>query len=221
MMAKEQEHQLIGEYPSLPKQKRALQKRQALLESGRTLFIEKGWEQTNAKEIAAHAHVATGTFYRYFTDKRQLLMSIIEDYVDKIIPPELNWTNNDPISYIAQQLETHDCHFQQLGLQKLLPELLKDQQINEIIKENQTRIHKKIMQKLETAKEQGLSWTDLDSSITAWSIMSLSASIIEINRYQPNKTNYVELAKIICRLIFPPEVLEKLIESNSTSQHTS
>ena len=36
---------LIGEFPSLPKQERAYQKREALLESGRKLFSEKGYAE--------------------------------------------------------------------------------------------------------------------------------------------------------------------------------
>ncbi|MDV2687606.1 helix-turn-helix domain-containing protein, partial [Alkalihalophilus lindianensis] len=63
----EREDRLAGEFPFIPRQERAQQKRNALLESGRILFVSKGYEHTTAKEIAAHAGVATGTFYRYFS----------------------------------------------------------------------------------------------------------------------------------------------------------
>ena len=81
------DEKLVGEFPFLPKQERAQAKRNALIESGYALFHEKGYEQTTAKEIAAHAGVATGTFYRYFSDKRQLLMSLIEDKIETFLIP--------------------------------------------------------------------------------------------------------------------------------------
>ena len=40
-MSERDEGQLVGTFPSIPKQIRAQQKRLALLESGRSLFIKK------------------------------------------------------------------------------------------------------------------------------------------------------------------------------------
>lgn len=62
----DREDKLVGEFPFVPKQERAQQKRNALIESGYALFNSKGYELTTAKEIAAHAGVATGTFIGIF-----------------------------------------------------------------------------------------------------------------------------------------------------------
>lgn len=37
------------------------------------LFAEKGYHNTNAIEIAAQAGIATGTFYRYFNNKKEVM----------------------------------------------------------------------------------------------------------------------------------------------------
>ena len=62
-----------GEYQ--PKQKRADEKKSRILDAALELFSEKGFNKTTAKEIAARAGVATGSFYRYYKDKKAVFMS--------------------------------------------------------------------------------------------------------------------------------------------------
>lgn len=63
-----------GEYR--PKQKRADEKKRLILDAALELIGEKGYHGTNAKEIAARAGVATGSFYRYFRDKKAVLKAV-------------------------------------------------------------------------------------------------------------------------------------------------
>ena len=65
-----------GEYE--PKQKRADEKKQLLLDTARELFGTHGYHGTNAKAIAAQAGVATGSFYRYFRDKKAIFMAVCQ-----------------------------------------------------------------------------------------------------------------------------------------------
>ncbi|MBV7504600.1 TetR/AcrR family transcriptional regulator [Bacillus sp. sid0103] len=202
---------LIGEFPSLPKQERAQQKRNALLESGRTLFISNGYEQTTAKEIAAHAGVATGTFYRYFSDKRQLLMSLLEDKLDKLLPPEPSWISKDPESLLASLLDAHNKRLNELGLSRVLPELmLKDPGLAEFLADARRKIYARILLGLKQAEETGLTWNDLDLDAVAWAIFVLVENCHGNEVHRGNKADFQEISKVICRMVFPPEVLEKL-----------
>lgn len=63
-----------GEYE--PKQKRADEKKRLILDAALELIGEKGYHGTNAKEIARRAGVATGSFYRYFRDKKSVLKAV-------------------------------------------------------------------------------------------------------------------------------------------------
>jgi TetR/AcrR family transcriptional repressor of mexJK operon len=202
---------MIGEFPFLPKQERAQLKRNALLESGHTLFISKGYEQTTAKEIAAHAGVATGTFYRYFSDKRQLLMSLLEDKLDKLLPPEPSWVSCDPVSLLASLLEAHNKRLNELGLQRVLPELvLKDPGLAEFLGEARRKIHSKILFGLKQAKENGLTWSDLDFDTVAWGILVLVENGHGKEDQSGKPADFLEISKVICRMVFPPEVLQQL-----------
>jgi len=60
-----------------PTQKRAEEKKDRLMRAGLELFDKQGYHGANAKEIAAAAGVATGTFYLYFRDKKALFMAIL------------------------------------------------------------------------------------------------------------------------------------------------
>jgi AcrR family transcriptional regulator len=63
-----------GEYR--PKQKRADEKKSRILDAALELFASRGYHGTTAKTIAARAGVATGSFYRYFRDKKAVFMAL-------------------------------------------------------------------------------------------------------------------------------------------------
>ncbi|MBL4952975.1 TetR/AcrR family transcriptional regulator [Neobacillus sp. OS1-32] len=205
----DREDQLVGEFPFIPRQERAQQKRKALLESGRILFTTKGYEHTTAKEIAAHAGVATGTFYRYFSDKRQLLMALLEDKIDQFLAPEPHWFCHDPVSLLASLLEAHVLRLNHSGLHRVLPEILsKDLDLAEVIQAARKRIHAKILSSLKQIHEKNLTWRDLDLDTVAWSIMMLFENSHKKAEQTGEKVNYREMAKVICRMIFPPHILD-------------
>lgn len=211
----EREDLLVGSFPFVPKQERAQQKRDALLDSGYTLFISRGYEQTTAKEIASHAEVATGTFYRYFSDKRQLLMSLLEDKIDRLMPPEPTWLSGDPESLLASNLEAYDKRLKDLGLQRVLNELLlKDLELTEVLAAARKKIYSRILTGLTQAEEKGLTWKDLDLDTITWSIMVLVENAPEKAVQSGKQLDYRELSKIICRMVFPPEVMKQLQNEN-------
>jgi AcrR family transcriptional regulator len=61
-----------------PVQQRAIYTRERILSAGEYLFSRKGYHKTNSKEIAKTAGVATGSFYAYFKDKREVLLETLE-----------------------------------------------------------------------------------------------------------------------------------------------
>lgn len=70
-------------------QTRALRTRAALLRAGRAEFAARGWEGATSKSIAARAGMATGTFYRYFTDKGVLLREVASLRLAELAEPQL------------------------------------------------------------------------------------------------------------------------------------
>ena len=67
-----------------PRQKRSIQTKQQIIKAGLKLFAQKGIHGTNTKEIVNQAGVSIGSFYAYFSDKKVLLLEILEDYLDQV-----------------------------------------------------------------------------------------------------------------------------------------
>jgi TetR/AcrR family transcriptional repressor of mexJK operon len=192
----EQQNSLIKSYPTVPKQVRSQHKKLALFESGQILFAEKGYEYTTTKDIASHAGVSIGTFYRYFEDKRQLLLAIIEERIEQMMPPVVNWTDHSNL--ISS------------GFYKLLPELLaKDRELENIIQSAKNRLLDHMLGQLKQLRNQGLTWDDIDLETVSWCIINLLEHLTE-KVEEGGTIHYEEIAKLICRMVYPPHILLKL-----------
>lgn len=72
-----------------PRQARSIAARKELLLAGRLLFGEKGFEATSIAEIAAKAGMAVGSFYLYFGSKRQLLVALMNELLERLASANL------------------------------------------------------------------------------------------------------------------------------------
>lgn len=70
--------------PPQPRQKRSLEKRARLKAAGLALFGERGYEGTSIDEIAKRANFAVGGFYQHFRSKRQLLLALMDELLEKL-----------------------------------------------------------------------------------------------------------------------------------------
>jgi len=75
--------------PAPPQQARSLERRRKLLEAGRILFGRKGYEAASIEDITAHAGAASGAFYLYFRSKRQLLLVLMNELIQRLASLDL------------------------------------------------------------------------------------------------------------------------------------
>ena len=71
----------------VPQQERSIEKKNKIIQAGYELFSEVGYYGTNTVEIAKRAGVSTGIVYGYFQDKRDILICVLEIYLDKVYQP--------------------------------------------------------------------------------------------------------------------------------------
>jgi AcrR family transcriptional regulator len=62
----------------IPKQKRGIESKEKIIRAATALFAEKGYHKTSVPEITARARTATGTFYSYFNNKKEVFIEIIQ-----------------------------------------------------------------------------------------------------------------------------------------------
>jgi AcrR family transcriptional regulator len=76
---------LSGEDPPRPpSQKRSIEKRDRLKAAALQVFGEQGYEGASIEQIAARAGLAVGGFYLHFRSKRQLLLVLMDDLLEKL-----------------------------------------------------------------------------------------------------------------------------------------
>lgn len=78
-----------------PKQKRAIEKKEKIIDAGFELICKNGYHNTNTAEIAKKANVSTGIVYQYFKDKYDIFMEGLEKYGDEIFFPMLKINDDD------------------------------------------------------------------------------------------------------------------------------
>lgn len=70
-----------------PRQERSIETKNKIIHAGYELFSEVGYYGTNTAEIAKRAGVSTGIVYGYFADKRDILICVLETYIDEVFLP--------------------------------------------------------------------------------------------------------------------------------------
>jgi AcrR family transcriptional regulator len=60
------------------------ERRQQLLDAARSLFAERGYHETTVDDITRAADVAKGTFYLYFSEKREIYVEVIKSFLGLI-----------------------------------------------------------------------------------------------------------------------------------------
>ncbi len=73
-----------------PQQQRAIDKKNRIITAGYQLFADKGYFNTNTAEIAKLAGVSTGIVYGYFHDKRDILIEVLDIYIEHVYQPILD-----------------------------------------------------------------------------------------------------------------------------------
>lgn len=62
----------------IPKQARGIKTKEKIITAAAALLSQKGYHNIDTPEIAARAKVATGTFYSYFNNKREIFIEIMQ-----------------------------------------------------------------------------------------------------------------------------------------------
>jgi AcrR family transcriptional regulator len=74
---------------------RAQATRHAILAAARKVFVRKGFHRATVDDITRAAHVAHGTFYRYFRNKQDALHGLVAQAVSTLQLPERDWAHED------------------------------------------------------------------------------------------------------------------------------
>jgi AcrR family transcriptional regulator len=74
----------------IPVQKRSIETREKILNAAWKLFAEKGYFKTSTHDLADRAGVATGSFYGYFNNKKEVVIELIRRFHEEAFEKAFN-----------------------------------------------------------------------------------------------------------------------------------
>lgn len=93
--------ELVTGYKTLESAGKNDGKRKRLLKSALELFAEKGYSNTSVRSIIDRSGLGTGTFYKYFNSKEEILKALLEEFLSQIISSIKNYYTQEKIFTFA------------------------------------------------------------------------------------------------------------------------
>ncbi len=216
------EHRIIGQVtkPSTraprPAAGNAIQRRKAelrreIIDTAFVCFAEKGYHATGIADIANELGIGHGTFYRYFSNKREIIDVVIDDLTTRII--EALGTDNAPDA--ATSLDEYRAQIDRIGA-ALTRILVDDRRVAQLLLFHATGIDDELTTRLyglldmadaltagylSHGVELGYLRADLDTKYTAKAVTGMLLAGIVHGLRNPDETAVRELNEAIRRLL--------------------
>lgn len=177
-----------------PQQDRSIRTKQAIIQAAMKLFSEKGYHQTNTKQIAAAAGVSTGSFYSYFIDKRAVFMEVLTGYSEVLLEridasmAEINFQNMDKHTLLTHLVDSlllsHEVY---TGFHKELSIMyLSDDDIKQQMDAQYEVGRVRTLQYLQMGKDE-LKVTDLEAA--AILVFESVSAIVDVIAFSPHRVS--------------------------------
>jgi AcrR family transcriptional regulator len=202
-----------------PVQKRGIETKNKIIGAAEALFSEMGYHKTNALEIAARAGVATGSFYGYFNNKKEVLIELIRNFyanaLEKVLnayKAQLNDNKTDNyregknlVHFMIQAL--YDTHEINPALHReFIAMMLLDKEIEDINREEEQKVIES-MTSLLNAYRDHIRVKDVEAA--AVMLYRVVDEIIHRLRIMgtdiDNERMLAELEDMVCRYLLPGE----------------
>ncbi|MBF6416853.1 TetR/AcrR family transcriptional regulator [Nocardia cyriacigeorgica] len=129
--------------PSTRAERRKAELRRDIIDTAFVCFAEKGYHATGIADIAAHLGIGHGTFYRYFSNKRDIIDHVIDDLAARII--EALGTENAPDA--ATSLDEYREQIDRIGT-ALTRILVEDRRVAQLLLFHATGIDDELTERL-------------------------------------------------------------------------
>ncbi|MGO4612870.1 TetR/AcrR family transcriptional regulator [Nocardia sp. 2YAB30] len=192
-------------------QRRKAELRQEIIDTAFACFAENGYHATGIADIAGRLGIGHGTFYRYFSNKRDIIDHVIDDLAARII--DALGTENAPDA--ATTLDEYRAQIDRIGV-ALTGILTADRRVAQLLLFHATGIDDELTQRLygllDTADaltagyldhgvELGYLRADLDTANTARAVTGMLIAGIVHSMRDPDESAIAGLNQAIRRLL--------------------
>lgn len=136
-----------------PVKKTSIATKEKIIEKGFELICKKGYHHTSCADIAKYAGISTGSIYQYFSNKKDILTSGMNEYLIKIMFPIINTRKkiNSKEELITNIIESSIKNHKKYKIQheELVALIHQDQELAKLYQENEWKVTKEIIKYLE------------------------------------------------------------------------
>lgn len=199
-----------------PTRERGIATREKLVNAAWQLFTDKGYFKTNAKDIAMRAGVATGSFYAYFNNKKELIIELLrrfykdgtekmllnyKQHTDTMLTNDIDAQKNFVRLCIKSLKDSHEIN--PVFLRDIAVLILMDDEVGEVNREEEEKIFSYLMRLLQQHK-QYIRVDDLHAaSVMLFRISDEMIHRIRLHKEDINAEHLLrELEEMICRYLF-------------------
>jgi AcrR family transcriptional regulator len=153
-----------------PRTKKGRGSKEALLRAGRVVFGRDGFAAARVADIAAEAGMSNGAFYRYYVDKRAVLIELITQLLQQLYDEsQARWSPQDPSESVTVTTERYFRFYERnADLFAVLHETMQiDPEIEAMQAANRRHFHERITRMIRRGVEKGLMRPDLDPDLGA------------------------------------------------------
>jgi len=157
---------------------RAAITRKRILDAAIKEFSEKGYRKTRVTDIISSLGIATMTFYRYFPNKRQLFLEVVDTIVANMVEhveAEISGERDYVIRMLKRGMAFYRVYSQNQDiLQVLRGEAVgEDREMGELVKRIYRRFTSVLVKDFDDWKKEGM-FPELDTEITAYALLGAS-----------------------------------------------
>lgn len=190
-----------------PQQERSIKTKEAIIQAAMKLFSEKGYHNTNTKQISAQAGVSTGSFYSYFTDKRAVFIDSLRLYNESLLARvdaslgEVDFASIDKHKAITHMvdslLESHRVYSE--FHKELAVMYNSDKEIQSLMDEQFDLGRRKTLTYLQQGQED-LKVDDLEAA--SWVVFEALNSIVDMIVFSPRSVSSDRLKnELVCMIV--------------------
>lgn len=157
--------------PKTPKGQETLEK---ICRAAERLFSEKGYYNTSITDITTEAHVALGTFYIYFPDKKSVFRYLLED-LGSSLRREIKLATVNCLSRYDQEFVGFKTFFTFVSKHRGLYKIIWEAQFvdNALFRDYYEQFAERYIIGIQTAQADG-EMANIDPKIMAYSLMGIS-----------------------------------------------
>lgn len=185
-----------------------------VLSAARALFSRNGYDATTIQDIASSASVSVGTVYHHFSDKRKILLTLVDAWGEHLLNERRTtldyqaFFGDDVRTAIHSRLRTvYDRLCKEPSLYLVILSLVsRDEEVRERYAKVEEIVIERLRSLIEFGQAQGLARSDTDAAAAAFLIhhaIDMAVSQLLIRSFSGVEHDVVldALGDMICRFI--------------------